>query len=150
MEMKEEEVKDKYPEASLHDIDRNRICLTLGQLKMIFGLKDDRFNDIFIDLCEKELKRKKYKSLDFYDLTNVINRCFKEVKVLRKSESQKKLKKVSFKEDCIKIEEKPKEQKDGSNGEGSDVQKRLNKLENRLEMVEKRLGDVEEAIKEGY
>ena len=148
--MKEEEVKDKYPEASLHDIDRNRICLTLGQLKMILGLKDDRFNDIFIDLCEKELKRKKYKSLDFYDLTNVINRCFKEVKVLRKSESQKKLKKVSFKEDCIKIEEKPKEQKDGSNGEGSDVQKRLNKLENRLEMVEKRLEDVEEAIKEGY
>ena len=146
--MKEEEVKDK-PEASLHDIDRNRICLTLGQLKMILGLKDDRFNDIFIDLCEKELKRKKYKSLDSYDLANVINRCFKEVKVSGKIASQKKFKKFSFKEDCIKIEEKSK-QKDSSNWEGSDVQKRLNKLENRLEMVEKRLEDVEEAIKEGY
>ena len=148
--MKEEEVKDKYPEASLHDIDRNRICLTLGQLKMILGLKDDCFNDIFIDLCERELKRKQGISLDFYDLTNVINECFKKVKFLSKSTTQKKFKKVSFKEDCIKLEDKAKDQENGSKGEGPDIQKRLNKLENRLEMVEKRLGDVEEAIKEGY
>ena len=129
--MKEEEVKDKYPEASLHDIDKNRICLTLG-------------------LCDQELRRKKGISLDFYDLTNIIDHCFKELKVLNKSTTQKKFKKVSFKEDCIKLEDKAKYQENGSKGEGPDVQKRLSKLENRLEMVEKRLGDVEEAIKEGY
>ena len=48
------------------------------------------------------------------------------------------------------MEDKAKDQENDSNYEGPDVQKRLNKLENRLEMVEKRLGDVEEAIKEGY
>ena len=37
--MSEEEVKDKYPEASLHEIDTNRICLSPVQLEMIFYFK---------------------------------------------------------------------------------------------------------------
>ncbi len=46
--MKEEDVKDKYPSASLHNIDKNRICLTINQLRLILGLKDDDFNNIFV------------------------------------------------------------------------------------------------------
>ena len=34
--MTEEEVKDKYPEASLHEIDTNRICLLPGHFEKIF------------------------------------------------------------------------------------------------------------------
>ena len=47
--MKEEEVKDKYPDASLHKIDKNRICLTPGQLEMIFNINNKKFNHVFLE-----------------------------------------------------------------------------------------------------
>ena len=78
--MTEEEVKDKYPEASLHKIDTNRICLSSGQLEKVFKVKYKKFNDVFLDLCKQELKRKHGKSLDFYDLSNLIDKSLKEIK----------------------------------------------------------------------
>ena len=83
--MKEEVLKDKYPNASLHDIDKNRVCLTIKQLELILGLKDDNFNKIFIDLCKKELKNKNNQSLDFYDTSTLIDQAIKE----RKKDSNK-------------------------------------------------------------
>ena len=78
--MKEEEVKNKYPNASLHEIDKNRVCLSINQLKLVLGFKDDNFNNIFVDLCQKELDKKKGKSLDFFDLSNLIDKSINEVK----------------------------------------------------------------------
>ena len=102
--LSEEDTKDKYPNASLHQIDRNRICLTIKQLKLILGIKDDDFNNILTNLFEKELKKKKGKSLDFFDTSNLIDQAIKERKKKEKDESEdksklNKLKKVSFKEE---------------------------------------------------
>ena len=148
--MTEEGVKDKYPDASLHKIETNRICLSPGQLEMIFKVNDEKFNDVFLDLCKQELKRKQGKSLDFYDLANLIDRSLKETK---DKGSKSKVKHVSFKDDYEKKRENPEVIMGSKNEEGKgefDVQKRLNSLENRLKMVEERLVDVETAIKEGY
>ena len=148
--MKEEEVKDKFPEASLHGIDKNRICLSPGQLEYIFNMHNKQFNDVFLDLCKKELKRKHGKSLDFYDLSNLIDQSLKEIK---DKGGKSKAKHVSFKEDYEKKKEYS-EVKMGSTKvetpEGLDVEKRLYLLENKLKSIEQRLDDVEEAIKEGY
>ena len=148
--MKEEEVKDKYPDVSLHGIDKNRICLSPGQLEMIFNMHNKQFNDVFLDLCKKELKRKHGKSLDFYDLSNLIDQSLKEI---NDKGGKSKAKHVSFKEDYEKKKEYS-EIKMGSTKvetpEGLDVEKRLYLLENKLKSIEQRLADVEEAIKEGY
>ena len=37
-----------------------------------------QFNDIFLYLCKKELKKKRGKSLDFFDLSNLIDKSLKE------------------------------------------------------------------------
>ena len=103
--MTEEEVKDKYPEASLHKIDTNRICLSPGQLEKIFKVNDKKFNDVFLDLCKQELKKKQGKSLDFYDLANLIDRNLKETK---DKGIKDKVKHVSFKDDCEKKKKFPK------------------------------------------
>ena len=148
--MTEEEVKDKYPEASLHKIDTNRICFSPGQLEMIFNKNNKKFNDVLLDLCKQELKRKQGKSLDFYDLANLIDRSLKETK---DKGIKSKVKHASFKDDYEKKRENPEVIMGSKNEEGKgefDVQKRLNSLENRLKMVEERLVDVETAIKEGY
>ena len=50
---KEEDVKNKYPSASLHQINKNRICLTINQLRLILGLKDDDFNNILAYFVKK-------------------------------------------------------------------------------------------------
>ena len=103
--MTEEEVKNKYPDASLHKIETNRICLTPGQLEMIFNVKDENFNALFLDLCKQELKKKLGKSLDFYDLANLIDRSLKETK---DKGSKSKVKHVSFKDDYEKKGKIPK------------------------------------------
>ena len=148
--MKEEEVKDKFPEASLHGIDKNRICLSPGQLEYIFNMHNKQFNDVFLNLCKKELKKKSGKSLDFYDLSNLIDQSLKEI---NDKGGKSKAKHVSFKEDYEKKKEYS-EIKMGSTKvetpEGLDVEKRLYLLENKLKSIEQRLADVEEAIKEGY
>ena len=151
--MKEEEVKDKYPGCALHDLYKNKIYLTIGQLKMILNKNDAVFNNVFIILYEKELKKKKGKSLDFYDLANIIDKSFKETSL--KSIDQRKFKKVTFKdqkkEEKEQMEEKEEEQKEEKEAqENGSLNDRINKLEYRLKMVETRLGDVEDAIKNGY
>ena len=50
IKMKEEEVKNKYPEVSLHKIDINRICFSPGQLEIIFSMNNKKFNDVFLNL----------------------------------------------------------------------------------------------------
>ena len=54
--MKKEEVKNKYSNASLHELNKNRVCLTIDQLKLVLGLKDDNFNNIFVDSCQKRIE----------------------------------------------------------------------------------------------
>ena len=108
--MKEEDMKDKFPYASLHSIDRNRICLTIHQLKLILVKKDNDFNNILVDLSEKELKKKKGKSLDFYDTLNMIDQALKQRKKNEKNKledklNSNKLKKVTFKEEKEVLEE---------------------------------------------
>ena len=155
--MKEKDMKDKFPYASLHNIDKNRVCLTTGQLKLILGKKDDDFNNILVDLCEKELKKKKGKSLDFYDTSNLIDQALKQWGKKEKNESEdklnsNKLKKVTFKEEKEVLEEEEDEnddQKEEDEKEESNGQTRLKKLEKRLKKLEKRMDDVEEAIKDG-
>ena len=155
--MKEEDVKDKYPSASLHKIDKNRICLTVKQLKLILDKKDDDFNNIIVDLCEKELKKKKGKSLDFYDTSNLIDQAIKERKKMEKDESEdksnlKKVKKVSFKEEEDVLEEEENETDDQKEVEKEDEkegQTRLDMIETRLKKLEKKVDYIEEAIKEG-
>ena len=128
--MKEEDVKDKYPNASLHQIDKNRICLTINQLRLILGLKDDDFNNILADLCEKELKKKKGKSLDFYDTSNLIEQAIKERKKInedkkKKKSSSDKFKKVTFKEE---EEDENDDQKENEKEDEKEVQTRLDTI----------------------
>ena len=155
--MTEEDVKEKYPNVSLHQIDKNRICLTINQLRLILGLKDDDFNNILADLCEKELKKKKGKSLDFYDTSNLIEQAIKERKKMRKDELEdnpnlNKLKQVSFKEEEEVSEEEEDENDDQKEVEKEDEkegQTRLDMIEARLKKLEKKVDYIEEAIKEG-
>ena len=155
--MTEEDVKDKYPNASLHLIDKNRICLTINQLKLILGLKDDDFNNILTKLCEKELKKKKGKSLDFYDTSNLIDQAIKERKKMGKDEledkpSLNKLKTVSFKEEEEVSEEEEDEDDDQKEVEKEDEKEgltRLDMIETRVKKLEKKVDYIEEAIKEG-
>ena len=59
--------------------------MTIDQLKLVLALKDDNFNNIFVDSYQKELNKKNGKSLDFFDLTNLIDKSLNEVK--KKDES---------------------------------------------------------------
>ena len=63
---------------------------------MIFKVNDEKFNDVFLDLCKQELKRKQGKSLDFYDLANLIDKSLKQTD---DKESKTKARHVTFKED---------------------------------------------------
>lgn len=150
MKMTEVEVKDKYPNVSLHEINKNRICLSAGQLEFIFKMHNKQFNNVFLKLCKNELQNKGGKSLDFYDLSNLIDQSLREI---NDKGDKSKAKHVSFKEDYEKKKEYS-EIKMGSTKvetpEGLDVEKRLYLLENKLKSIEQRLDDVEEAIKEGY
>ena len=154
--MTEEYVKDKYPYASLHQINKNRICLTINQLRLILGIKDDDFNNILTNLFEKELKRKNGKSLDFFGTSNLIEEAIKERKKKGKDELEdkqnlNKLKKVSFKEGVEVSEEEEDEnddQKDPEEEDEKEGQTRLNMIETRLKKLEKKV-DYLEAIKEG-
>ena len=83
--MQESDIEDKNFLVSLRNIDRNRICFTVGQLEMILRFKDPIFNKIFIGLCDLELMRKKGISLNFIDLSNLIDQARKEAKKRSKS-----------------------------------------------------------------
>ena len=157
----EEVVKDKYPNVSLHEINKNRICLSIGQLRMIFGLSNKDFNELFLKLCEKLLKNKKGISLDFYDLVNIIDKAKKETKSIDKSkESQEKKLKKDQEDNNEKEDEKKEDEKDKENpkmiscnstkeDEINYLKKSINELNGRLNKVEIRLKDIEDSIKEG-
>ena len=120
--------------------------MIIGQLKLILGLKEDDSNNILSDLCEKELKKKKGKSLDFYDTSNLIEKAIKERKKMEKDKKKKKsssdkLKKVTFKEE-------EEDENDDQKEDEKEEQTRLDIIEQRLKRLEKRGDDVEDAIKE--
>ncbi len=66
--VEETEILNQFPDIKLHEIYKNRICLSISQLKFILS----RSNDYFIKLCKKQLKAKANHSLDFYDVFNII------------------------------------------------------------------------------
>ena len=59
---------------------------------MILGIKDDNFNNILTYLCQKELKKKKGKSMDFFDTSNLIGKAIKQ----RKEKNSKKSRQNKF------------------------------------------------------
>ena len=87
--MQESKIEDKNFLDFLQNIDRNRICFTVGQLEMILRYKDPIFNKIFIDLCGLELMRKKGINLNFIDLSNLIYQAQNEAK-------KEEFKKITF------------------------------------------------------
>lgn len=59
----------------LTNIERNRICLSQGQLKMIFDYSNNyiNFNTVLLNEVSNVMKKKKNASLNFYDMYNVID-----------------------------------------------------------------------------
>ena len=142
-EMEEEDAKDKYLDASLHQIDKNRICLPINQLRLILGLKDYDFNNILTILCEKELKKKKGKSLDFYDTSNLIEQLLKKGKKWTKIKRKRNQAQISLKRSLLRKKKKMKMM----------IKRKMKKGYSQdwilLNRLEKRVDDVEESIKEG-
>ena len=123
-------------------------------MKLILGIKDDDFNNILVDLCEKELKKKKGKSLDFYDTSNLIDQALKEWKKMEKDKlNSNKLKKVTFKEEKEVLEEEEDEKEEEANFTFQKIEdENLNEikkiggnkeLNERIITLEKRLNDLE-------
>ena len=69
------DIEDKNFLAALRNIDRYKICLTVGQLETMLRFHDPFFNKIIIDLCDLELIRKKGISLNFIDLSKLIDQA---------------------------------------------------------------------------
>ena len=126
--LKEADVKKKYPNAPLHDITKNKICLSSGQLEMILKTtrENKSFGQWFLVICKDQLTFKKGKSLDFYDLTNIIDLCF-----------QKHNKKVSFSSDETLKEFSSQE-------EILLIKKNINDLDQRLKALEMKQKDMNE------
>ena len=146
--MQESDIEDKNFLASLRNIDRNRICFTVGQLEMILRFKDPIFNEIFIGLCDLELMRKKGISLNFIDLSNLIDQARNETK--KKEQINKEFKKITFsqkKEDLKDDEERSDDISGLVESVGPEVQKKLDNLDRRLKSVENRLNELEKSIK---
>ena len=117
MEYSEEEqaVLDRFPGVSLHQIDKNRICLSLGQLKMIFGLNNKVFNNFFLNLCEEKQKKNGGRSLDFFDLSKIIDKAMNKSKSIDiNKENQEK--------------ETPKEKKEKDHGNMSQARKKMKSM----------------------
>ena len=75
----EDYVQNKYSHAKLHDITRSKICLTVGQLEELFKLSTESVNgnkkvNYFYNLAEKKLDEKKKESLNFYDVTKLMDK----------------------------------------------------------------------------
>ena len=80
----EEDILNQYPNVKLHEIEKNRICLSMSQLKNILNIFDKDFNYKFIDLCEKRMSLKENKSLDFFDVFNIMYEALDYVKIKTK------------------------------------------------------------------
>ena len=147
--MQESEIGDKNFLTSLQNIDRNRICFTVGQLEMILRFKDPIFNKIFIDLCDLELTRKKGKSLNFIDLSNLIDKARNDAKL--KDQINKEFKKITFNQKKGYLKEESEERSDDISdlmeSVGPEVKKRLENLDLRIKSIENRLTELEESCK---
>ena len=147
--MQESDIEDKNFLASLRSIDRNRICFTVGQLEMILRFKDPIFNKIFIGLCDLELMRKKGISLNFIDLSNLIDQARNEAK--KKEQINKEFKKITFSQKKGDLKDDEEERSDDISGLmesiGPEVQKKLDNLDLRLKSVENKLNELKESIK---
>ena len=51
-EIDEEFILAQFPNVKLHEIKKNRICLSISQLKNIFDIFNADFNKKFISLCQ--------------------------------------------------------------------------------------------------
>ena len=108
---------------------------------MIFGYNNKVFNDFFLNLCEEKLKKNGGRSLDFFDLSKIIDKAMNKSKSIDiNKENQEK--------------ETPKEKKEKDQGNMSQakeneidaLKKRVNELEKRLEDVEQKIKDIMETI----
>ena len=72
-EIDEDSILVQFPNVKLHEITKNRICLSISQLKNIFNIFNADFKQRFISLCQQQMKFKNYDSLDSYDVFNLIN-----------------------------------------------------------------------------
>ena len=80
MNESEKYIKSRFPNVNLHDITKGKICLSTGQLKKIIE-QDKRSNEYFFIKCEKKLIKKKGQSLDFYDVTMIMDKVQKRESV---------------------------------------------------------------------
>ena len=145
------DIEDKNFVAALRNIDRYKICLTVGQLETILRFHDPIFNKIFIDLCDLELIRKKGISLNFIDLSKLIDQARNEAK--KKEQIDKDYKKSTFSQKKGDLNDDEEERSDDIPGPmelvGPEVQKKLDNLDRRLKSVESRLNEFEKSIKGG-
>lgn len=169
MEVKETEVLAKYPNAKLHEIDKNRICITLAQLNTILNIDKD-FHSYFLGLCENKLKIKRNKSLDFYDMFNILNEVSKKQNIANANEeksleNQNEINEsaFSFKNEINKaLLEKEKKEKmmegfkkeiknklkeDKMRMDIKNIEEKMKKLEGRLKLVENQMKSLIDAKK---
>ena len=79
----EDGILAQFPNSKLHE-KKNRICLSICQLKNILDIYNNDFNEMFIHLCQIQTEYKKYKSLEFYDVFNLINSTLDILKLSKK------------------------------------------------------------------
>ena len=67
----EDEMKKTYPNEDLHGLTENRICFSLKDLEFVLYFNQKQ-KKAFVKLCRDALIKKKFKSLDFYDVNKII------------------------------------------------------------------------------
>ena len=116
---------------------------------MIFRFKCPILNKIFIDLCDLELIRKKGISLNFIDLSNLIDQARNEGE--KKEKINKELKKITFSQNKGDLKDDEEERSDDIYGlmvsVRPEVQKKLDNLDRRLKPVENMINEFEKSIK---
>ena len=80
MNESEKYIQSRFPNVNLHDITKGKICLSTGQLKKIIE-QDKRSNEYFFIKCERKLIKKQGQSLDFYDVTMIMDKVQKRESV---------------------------------------------------------------------
>ena len=106
MNESEKYIKSRFPNVNLHDITKLKICLTTGQLKKIIE-QDKRSNEYFFIKCEKKLIEKQGQSLDFYDVTMIMDKVQKRESVqLNKIKISGNLGNLDIKAQMKSLEEK--------------------------------------------
>ena len=106
MNESEKYIKSRFLNVNLHDITKGKICLSTGQLKKIIE-QDKRSNEYFFIKCEKKLIEKQGKSLDFYDVTMIMDKVQKRESVqLNKIKISGNLGNLDIKAQMKSLEEK--------------------------------------------